>query len=132
MDPTERKIPLELLRLTRQCRGIDKYVSTGAGLSIDEMHCISALFSERPESVSRLSELISVSPTRASRVLKSLEQRGLVTRSLNPVDHRREQVVITEKGIHTVQGIFSLFAEAGNELLGSWRKDLAAASSQSQ
>jgi DNA-binding MarR family transcriptional regulator len=72
-----------------------------------------------------------VSATRASKVLKSLEQRGLVTRALDPADHRREQVFITDKGVQTVQSIFTLFTEAGTELFGGWQKDVSAGLSRS-
>jgi DNA-binding MarR family transcriptional regulator len=118
-------VGVELLRLTRRCRGIDKYVSSSASLTIDEMHCLLALFSEHPPSVKRLSELINVSATRASKILRGLEQRGFVTRTMHAADHRREQVMLTEAGTKAAQGILSMFAEVGSELLGSWRKELA-------
>jgi DNA-binding MarR family transcriptional regulator len=126
VEPSESRSGIELLRLTRRCRAIDKYVSSSAGLTIDEMHCLCALFSERPSSVTRLCELIDVSPTRASKILKLLEQRGLVTRASDSADHRREQVMLTEGGTDSVRGILSLFTELGRELLGSWRRELAA------
>jgi len=126
VEPYESKSGIELLRLTRRCRGIDKYVSSSAGLTVDEMHCLSALFSERPSSVKRLYELISVSPSRASKLLKHLEQRNLVTRAISSADHRREQVMLTDAGTKAVQEILSFFTEVGSELLGSWRRELAA------
>ena len=126
VDAAEPTLPLELLRLTRQCRAIDKYVSASAGLPIDEMHSLCALHSDHPASVTRLSELVNVSPTRASKILKSLEQRGLVTRAFDPADHRRERVVLTEKGENTIAGIISLVTEVGSELLGSGHRMLPA------
>ena len=126
MEPYESKSGIELLRLTRRCRGIDKYVSSSTGLTVDEMHCLCALYSERPSSVKRLYELISVSPSRASKILKHLEQRCLVTRAINSADHRREQVMLTDAGTKAVQDILSLFTEVGSELVGSWRRELAA------
>jgi DNA-binding MarR family transcriptional regulator len=126
VELSESKFALQLLRLTRRCRGIDKYVSSSAGFTVDEMHCLSALFSEHPSSVKRLSELINVSPTRASKILTGLEQRGFVSRTIDSEDHRIEQVILTGAGAKAVQGILSLFTEVGSELLGSWRKELAA------
>jgi len=122
---SDSTLGVEFLRLTRRCRGIDKYVSSSAGLTIDEMHCLSALLSESPPSVSRLSELINVSPTRASKVLKGLELKGLVSRMLDAVDRRKEKVILTETGRREALVILSLFAEVGSELLGGWRKELA-------
>lgn len=117
---------VELLRLTRRCRGIDKYVSSSAGLTIDEMHCLSVLLSEQPHSVTQLSELINVRPSRASKVLKGLEERGYVSRALHSLDRRKETVMLTEPGVRVAEGILTLFVEVGMELLGGWRKENAA------
>jgi DNA-binding MarR family transcriptional regulator len=125
MEVTEPRFGVELLRLTRRCRGIDKYVSSRARLRIDELHCLSVLFSEHPSSVKRLSELINVSTTRASKILKDLEQRGYVSRTPDAEDRRKEQVLLTETGSLTVRRILSLYTEIGSELLTSWRHELA-------
>ena len=125
MEGTEPRFGAELLRLTRRCRGIDKYVSSRAQLTIDELHCLSVLFSERPSSVKRLSELINVSTTRASKILKDLEQRGYVSRNPDADDRRKEQVLLTEAGSSTVKRILSFYTEIGSELLTSWRHELA-------
>jgi len=126
LELTDSKFALELLRLTRRCRGIDKYVSASSGLSVDEMHCVIALFTDHPSSVTRLSELINVTPTRASKILRSLEQRGLVTRTLDQEDHRREVVILTVHGEKAVEGVFSLVAGVGSELLGNLRRESGA------
>lgn len=125
MEETEPRFGSDLLKLTRRCRGIDKYVSSRAQLTIDELHCLSVLFSERPASVKRLSELINVSTTRASKILKDLEQRGLVSRTPDADDRRKEQVLLTEAGSATVKRIISFYTEIGSELLTSWRQELA-------
>ncbi|MGA3243913.1 MAG: MarR family transcriptional regulator [Bacteroidota bacterium] len=90
------------------------------------MHCLSVLFSDHPPSVKRLSELINVSSTRASKILKDLEDRELVTRTLDADDRRKEQVVLTESGEKVVQKIVGLYTEIGSELLTSWRSELTA------
>ncbi len=125
MLATEPRFGVELLRLTRRCRGIDKYVSSRAELTIDEMHCLSVLYSDRPPSVKRLSELINVSSTRVSKILKDLEERELVTRMMDADDRRKEQVILTQSGVTTVQKIVSLYNEIGSELLTGWRSELA-------
>lgn len=122
---TEPRFGVSLLRLSRRCRGIDKYVSSRTRLTIDEMQCLSVLFSEHPSSIKRLSELVNVSSTRASKLLKDLEQKGFVSRTLDAEDHRKEQVILTEKGSAVVQSILSFYSEIGSELLTSWRSELA-------
>jgi DNA-binding MarR family transcriptional regulator len=125
MEQAEPTFGSDLLRLTRRCRGIDKYVSSRAQLTIDELHCLSVLFSDHPASVKRLSELINVSTTRVSKILKDLEQRGLVSRTPDAEDRRKEQVLLTEIGSTTVKQIISYYTEIGSELLTSWRQELA-------
>jgi DNA-binding MarR family transcriptional regulator len=75
--------------------------------------------------VKRLSELINVSTTRASKILKDLEQRGYLSRTPDSEDRRKEQVLLTETGAMTVQKILSFYTEIGSELLTSWRHELA-------
>jgi DNA-binding MarR family transcriptional regulator len=89
------------------------------------MHCLSALFSERPPSVKRLSEIINVPPSRASRLLRALEEKHLLARSMHPEDRRKEQVTLTDAGVRSAHAVISLFAEVGGELLGGWRKEFA-------
>lgn len=89
------------------------------------MHCLTALFSERPSSVKRLSELITITPTRASKLLKGLEEKRLVVRTPHEADRRKELVILTDSGAKMVQEILSLFAEIGSELTGGWRTELA-------
>jgi DNA-binding MarR family transcriptional regulator len=89
------------------------------------VHCLSVLFSDHPASVKRLSELANVSSTRASKILKDLEQRGYVSRTPDAVDRRKERVLLTETGSLKVQRILSFYAEIGSELMTSWRPELA-------
>jgi len=126
MDVAEPRLGVELVRLTRRCRSIDKYVSSSASLSIDEMHCLIALQTEHPASIRRLYEAINVSPSRASKILKHLEQRGLVHRTSDSADHRKGQVTFTETGTRVVQEILVHFTEVGSELRNTSRGEFAA------
>jgi DNA-binding MarR family transcriptional regulator len=116
----EPRLGVELIRLTRRCRGIDKHVSASAGLSIDEMHCLCVLFAESPSSVKTLSDLINVTPTRASKILRDLEERNLLSRTIDVSDHRREHVMLTEEGKQTVEKLLSLYSEIAAKVLPSW------------
>jgi DNA-binding MarR family transcriptional regulator len=126
VETSDSTIGVELIRLTRRCRGIDKYVSSSVSLSIDEMHCLSALFLDHPPSAKRLSELLSVDPTRTSRLLNDLERRGLLLRSHIPTDHRVEQVALTEAGSRTARAALALFAEVAGQLATGLRSEFAA------
>ncbi len=88
------------------------------------MHCLCVLSCERPPSIKRLYELINVTPSRASKILKQLELRGLVSRSIDSTDHRKGQVVLTAAGDEIVGMILTHFSELGSEFLGTWWKGL--------
>jgi DNA-binding MarR family transcriptional regulator len=121
----EPRLGIELIRLTRRCRGIDKHVSASAGLSIDEMHCLCVLFAESPPSVKTLSDLINVTSTRASKILRDLEGRGLLSRAIDVSDHRREHVMLTEQGKRTVEKLLSLYSEIAAKVLPNWPSEVA-------
>ncbi len=123
--PVEPRLGLELIRLTRRCRSIDKHVSASAGLSIDEMHCLSSLFAESPSSVKTLSDLISVNPTRASKILRDLEERGLLSRTIDVSDRRKEHVLLTEEGRRTVEKLLSLYDEIAARVIPKWPSEIA-------
>jgi DNA-binding MarR family transcriptional regulator len=124
MEETYTRRGAELVRLARQCRGIDKHVSASLGLSVDEIHCLSVLFSEKPSSVKTLSDLITVSSTRASKILRDLEQRGFVSRTMDVADHRKEHVLLTANGAQVVEKILMLYNEIGIRFLGNGVSDL--------
>jgi len=111
MEHTNSKVGAELLRLTLACRNADKLAAARVGLTVDEMHFLGALYLDRPTCVRELSELLRISATRASKILHSLEQRGLVMRALHPSDRRMEQVSLTEEGQRTAENIVACFRD---------------------
>lgn len=126
--PDDSGIPSQfgsgLLRLTRRCRGIDKYIASGIGLSVDEVHCLSALLLDHPSSVKRLGELISVTSTRVSKILRDLENASYVSRTSDEIDRRKALVRLTDAGERIALRITVLYAEFGNEILAHSRSEM--------
>lgn len=110
------KTGIDLLRQIIRCREIDKHLSERAELTIDEMHCLGVIYLDNPPCVKFLSELLGTSAARTSKILLSLERRGSVTRNVDSADHRKEQVVLTEKGRDLAESILSLYTEIGTRL----------------
>jgi DNA-binding MarR family transcriptional regulator len=106
----------ELLRLTLLCRKIDKQLATSASLSVDELHCLGVLYLERPSCVKKLNELLGHSAPRTSKILRSLERRGYVVRSLHLIDRRMEQVSLTEDGQRAAETVLSVSSDAVRKL----------------
>jgi DNA-binding MarR family transcriptional regulator len=106
----------ELLELTLLCRKIDRQLATSTSLSVDELHCLSVLYLERPTCVKKLNELLGLSGTRTSKILRTLERRGYVVRSLHLQDRRMEQVTLTEEGQRVAENVLSVSGETVRKL----------------
>ena len=115
----------ELLRLTLQCRKVDKELSAAVSLTIDELHCLSVLFLEQPECVKELNELLGLSATRTSKILLALERRGYLVRTLHRLDRRREQVTLTPDGVRVAENVLSLSGRVGRKVFLSRSSALA-------
>ena len=55
---------------------------------------------------SELSEAMSVSTARVARLLKTLEDRALIQRSIDPTDRRRIIVKLTEEGERYLEAVY--------------------------
>lgn len=106
----------QVVRLLLRCHQIEKELASAAGLSVDEFYCLTQLYLHAPCCVKTLRELLGVSPTRASRLLGNLENRGYLTRSLGFDDKRREQLALTPKGQATALGLLQLSALSRRQL----------------
>lgn len=125
MGISHSSIGNDLLRLTLRCREIDKRLAAKTGLSIDEIHCLSVIYLEKPTCVKRLSEMLEVNATRTSKLLSSLEQKGFVARQIDPADHRKEVVTLTDSGQREAKNVLSLYTEVGFQLVSGSSKETA-------
>jgi DNA-binding MarR family transcriptional regulator len=126
MPFSQTDIGVEILRLTLRCRDIDKHLSAKVDLSIDEMHCLCVIYSEKPSCVKKVSEFLDVNATRTSKILSNLERRGFITRTIDLSDHRKEQITLTGDGTHVVEKILSLYTQVGSKMSGDWSSDVIA------
>jgi DNA-binding MarR family transcriptional regulator len=107
----------EVVRLLLRCHQLEKELAASAGLSVDEFHCLIQLYFHAPCCVKTLRERLGVSPTRASRLLHSLELRGHLTRSLALDDKRREQLALTATGVAVAQSLLQSSASSSSQLV---------------
>lgn len=119
METFRPDVAAEMLRLSLLCRKADRVIAQSVGLSVDEMHCLNLLSSETPTSVKNLIDLVGVSSTRISKILRSLEQHGFVTRTMLESDRRMEQISLTAKGIEVTRKCLALSSEIGSQIIGS-------------
>lgn len=108
--------------LMRTRRQFMKLLAAGAGdlthgeyLVLRSVRHPGLLFSgdgeEKPLKAADLSDLLEVSRPAITRILNSLEERGLITRHIDKTDRRSINIAITEPGVQALE-------EANRQILG--------------
>jgi len=69
-----------------------------AGLSLPQMTIMLHLHYQGPSDVTRICEMMRVSPAGASQMIERMAQQGMVRREESPVDRRVRLVNLTENG----------------------------------
>ena len=95
--------PVSIMELLLKCHQTEKEIAVAGGVSVDELHCLSQIYIHTPYCVKKLSELLRVPPSRTSRLLGALEERGYLTRSLSTPDRRKEQITLTDAGVRLAE-----------------------------
>jgi DNA-binding MarR family transcriptional regulator len=110
------------LTLLLRCHQVAKSLAASVSLSPDELYCLSVIYISRPSCVKDLSTSLCARGPRTSRLLGNLESKGLLRRSLNPTDHRREEIGLTRNGTNAVEQLLGIaqhlvdeFESAGRE-----------------
>ena len=105
LTPDEVDAWLSVVRLmTRLPWSIDQQLQRDSNLAMVEYQVL-AMLSERDHLTMRMSslaELTNTSLSHLSRVVKRLENRGLVRREPDPTDGRFTNAILTEKGFRTL------------------------------
>ncbi len=117
METLRPDVASQMLRLSLLCRKADRMIAQSVGLSVDEMHCLNLLSSEKPTCVKNLIEQLGVSSTRTSKILRSLEERGFVTRAALESDRRMENISLTSKGTEITRKCLVLSSEIGSQII---------------
>jgi DNA-binding MarR family transcriptional regulator len=94
-----------LLRLTLVTQRIARCLAADAGLTVGEFHCMMQLHLEKPCCVRKLTGILGIGGTSTSKLLRSLDRKGWITRALDPTDRRMERIALTTEGIETIQRI---------------------------
>ena len=92
-----------LLDLIVFCRKSCKELARWSELTVEEFLCLGLLYVHPPASVKELSRSLGVNSSQTSRILRTLEEKGLISRSLNVADRRVEDVTLTPRGLRVVE-----------------------------
>ena len=118
MVPTEN-IGVEIALLALWNHRIERVLAGEAGLAVHELHCVLQLFLREPGSARALAEILGVRDTSLSKLLRSLESRGMVERSVTRTDRRIECVRLTSSGAATAERVLLRASEIGAEVLST-------------
>ena len=106
LTPEELGSWLSLVRLmTWLPWSIDQQLQRDANLATVEYQVLACL-SQSPQRLMRMSSLAVItnaSLSRLSRVVKRLEDRGLVRREVDPADGRFTNAILTDEGFRTIE-----------------------------
>ena len=114
--PSEN-IGVEIALLALWNHRIERVLAAEAGLAVHELHCMLQIFLHEPGSARALAEILGVRDTSLSKLLRSLQKRGLVDRGATPDDRRIECVRLTSTGTQLAERILGRASEIGAEVL---------------
>lgn len=106
----------DLSRLLLTCHNLERRLAASAGLTVDEFHSLSQLSIHAPCCVKRLCELTGIRQTQISRLLGSLERRGLLLRSMARDDKRKELLTLTSAGSDLARNLLRACALSAPQL----------------
>ena len=118
MGPHELDPGIDIARLLLKCHRLEKELAASVGISVEEFHCLVQLYLHAPCCVKTLLEWLGVHPTRASKLLHNLEQKGSLTRSLGFADKRKELVNLTPEGLRKARTLLESSALSKQQLVG--------------
>ena len=94
----EKRIIDYIFLLKKKCLIEEGIIGKEVGLLSSEIHCIEAINSGEKISGHVLSERMGLSPSRGSRVIDGLIDKGLLTRNVDTEDRRYNAISLTKKG----------------------------------
>ena len=94
----EKRIIDYIFQLKKKCLIEEHLIGKEVGLLPSEIHCVEAISSGENISGHILSERMGLSPSRGSRVIDGLIDKGLLTRNVDPEDRRYCAISLTTKG----------------------------------
>jgi DNA-binding MarR family transcriptional regulator len=115
----EQRLAEILLTLSFQAKKTNRELSASLGLTVNELHSIIVISSERPGRVCTLAGAVGLSVTSISKVLRTLEKKGLITRIHGAEDHREEIVQLTDKGAKVMHQLLSISHDRARYVLGN-------------
>ncbi len=117
----------ELHVAARQAADLIAAAMTDSPLTPEEFAVYSILFDEGPHAPTELARRSGMPPTSMSHFVRTMTERGHITRSSDPVDRRSYRIVLTPGGLAAHASASAAFAEADSRFVRALAMDEEAA-----
>ncbi|GAB4298470.1 MAG: hypothetical protein Kow0098_23740 [Ignavibacteriaceae bacterium] len=97
---------LFFLDLNRFCYEVSRAITRKYKLTVNERNALIVLSDIQPDSISVLSEYLKISRSNTSKVLSTLERKGLIIRLFNKRDKRITHLLLTDEGKNVAGMVF--------------------------
>ena len=115
--PAQVDSGLKIIRLGIWNHRIQNALAKEAGLPVYELECVLVLYLDRPSSASSLAQLLGVRSSSLSKLLRRLEERGLVERTIDRSDRRVERITLAAAGVSLAERAMARAAEIAATML---------------
>ena len=105
------------LELVAGCQEEEERLASRFKTSVPEIRTLRMFVHEQQLTVKALLGGMGISGSRLSRILESLEEKGYVTRSIDPEDRRSIDVCLTSKGSDLVRTLEEQYLQVHKKLL---------------
>jgi DNA-binding MarR family transcriptional regulator len=125
MGENAQEIGHAFFELLLRCHRSEKKLSRSTGMRTEELLCIMVIHRYYPDCVKDLTEILGVEGTRTSKLLRSLELKGLITRTVSLPNRRLGKISLTSDGLGVVKKIQADLLSAGTAVLASLEPETA-------
>ncbi len=123
MEENGQEIGLAFIELLLRCHKSEKKLSHATGMSVEELLCIVVIHRDHPGCVKDLTEKLGVEGPRTSKLLRSLEMKGLVSRTASLPNRRTQRIALTPEGLRIVDKGLAFARSTGMAVLASLEPD---------
>ena len=115
---TSRSLPIALLRAREKVMGPIRAMLANAGVTEQQWRVLRVLNERGPLDPTEIADRSCLLLPSLTRILQTLESKGLVTREAHPTDRRRLVITITDGGRSLIQANLH-----ESQRLNAWLKD---------
>ncbi len=91
--------------LQRAVNMVEAHIEKKFGISLNEGMALCSISKSEKLSSGEIGEMLGLTPSNTSKVIKSIEEKGLIIREIGAKDKRQMYFIITEKGQELIGGM---------------------------